>query len=1613
MKTEKTYNKSLIFWLTIVHLLLGYLTFAQQITINDTFSAQELVENNLVQGCVEVSNISSNINGQIDGFSSFGYFERAGSSFPFENGIMLSTGQAVSAGNALNANELNDGTTNWTTDPDLETALGISNTLNATSIEFDFISTSSTISFNYILASEEYFADYPCQYSDGFAFLIREAGTSNPYQNIALVPGTSTPVNTMTIHDEIVGFCPAENANYFEGYNIGDTNFNGRTTILTASATITPNVQYNIKLIVADQTDQNYDTAVFIEGNSFTDSVDLGNDINTCDASVMLDANTNNPQATYQWYLDGAIIPAEINSTLNVTSDGAYTVQITVPLNASFCTFEDTINVTLNTIQTGPSVTDMVVCDDASNDGTEVFDLNPKITEVEAVLPNSTYNITFHTSQSDAINDLNPTTSVTSTSPTQAVYYNAQDTNTGCIYVGTFNLIINPFPTVTNPTTLSVCSNNGGSVDLTVKDDEITNSNVNYLITYHFNPADAQTGANPIPQPYSPSNPTETVYVHVMDVTTGCIATTSLDIEVNTNPVINPDVQQLDACEQDGDGFDTFDLTQNINDILNGLTNVTVTYHETLDDANLGLNPINNPTSYDNIDQDVQVVFVRVEDNATGCASVVPMELHTFLLETGTNITDFYECDDASNDGIVDFDLQQVGIEIINDLENVTIDFYETETDQTNGTNAIDQSVLYTITTNPTELFITLNSSTCTHFASIFLHINEGFDISLTDTQYYCDTDDDGFTSIELSSFDAYAGTGVPNPYVSYFETQTDADNNANILPAFYNNPTNPLTLYVRVQNTNTSCYAISSINIEVLPAPTIMQPSDIVICDDDQDGMYIVDLDAKIAEIVSDTTNRTITFHTSQNDADASNNAITNTLNYNADTQTIFCRVENTTTGCYAVQPFEIIVNTLPVFPNISTYTNCETDGNQIADFIFQDKDAEILNGQTGKEVLYFETAQNAIDNIAPIDKTVAYQNTSSPQTIYVRVQNLTDNSCYGTSSFDIVVGSYPIYNAPTDVFVCDDVTNDGSETFDLNTVTAEIIQGSPETLIVNYYESLTDAENEVNPLPISTFSNTQNPQELFAVVDNGTYCKGIASFEFNVIQVPLTNMPSALETCDDDTDGFSTFDLTVSEVEVLPIRQNNTVIEYYTDSLELEQGINQISNPQNFTNTVNPQTVFIKVVNTVSNCYAEIPLELIVEVPPVINPNVSIQICEDASFTYNLNDALPELIDTTQSIVSEFYATLNDALLQQNMLNTNYTYNVGSQNIYLRANFTGSDCFNIEPLTLTANPLPTANTIQDLQTCDDDYDFIANFDLSVQTAIVLGSQNASNFTVSYHESQSDADNNQNALSDLNVTTENGTPYFIRIENNTTNCYSTTSFTTIVNRKPEVDIEDQVLCLDDLPLLVSAETNVATDSYLWSTGSTSSYIEVLQVGTYSVTVTTQFGCSTSTTFSVSESEAATIEFTETVDFSDPNNVTVEVSGIGDYLYQFDDNDPQESNFFYNVPIGPHTITVIDLNGCNSTSKDIVIIDIPKFVTPNNDGYFDTWHITGVEQLEGTIVYIFDRYGKLLKTLTHASPGWDGTYNGNVMPTTDYWYVANVKKGSIEFQVKGHFTLKL
>jgi gliding motility-associated-like protein len=1598
--------------LTILVLISTFsLSHAQQISVDNSQTPDQLIST-LVEGCVEVSDISSAINGSVNGFSSYGLFNKGASNFPFESGIVLSTGNVMSAGNTQNTNPLSEGNDNWGTDVDLETALAISDTYNATTIQFNFISATSSINFNYILASEEYFATYPCDYSDGFAFLIKPTGSPLPYENIAIIPGTTIPVNTTTIHDEIVGFCDAENETFFEGYNIGDTNFNGRTTVMSATADILPNIEYTIKLIIADQTDSTFDSAVFIQANSFNNSVDLGEDLSTCDDSTVLDAETNNPLASYEWRLNNTTINGEIESSLTATSSGTYTVVITVPLNGTTCSFEDEIDVVLNSVQTAPQLADFIQCDDASNDGVENFDLTTLDTEAQASLPPSSYTVTYHTTNQNAIDGTNAITNINNSTSPQTIYIRAIDNNSGCVYIATVELILNPAPTITSPTDLQICSNGEGSVMLTDSDDEITNSNSNYLVSYYYSQTDADSGANPIDSPYSPTNTTEQLFVKVTDITTGCIAFTDITINTLESPDINDDIQQINACDHDEDGVEIFDLTSIIDLVLEGATDVTVSYHVTTEDADEDINPIPDPTQFENTVPDFQIVYIRVENDNNSCYDIVPLELHTNILETGTNIRNYFECDEAPDDGEAFFDLMAIAITIANGLPDVTVTYYETEDDLNNSTNPIDDSVPYLVQNSSQELFIYIENGDCDNDAEIELIVNNSITILNDSPVTYCDTDDDTFTSVELAAFNDVVSVGIDNPAVSYFETETDAEDNINELPAFYDNTENPFTLYVRVRNSGTGCYDVKPLEIEVLPAPSITPASDFVICDDDQDGFFIIDLTTKNDEINTDG-NTLFSYYLTEADADSSSNEITDNTNYNAATSTIIVKVENDFTGCYDLTPINIIVNTLPVFQTIPNFTNCETDGDQRADFIMADRDVEILNGQTGKEIFYFENQADADNNANSIDKNNPYTNTSQFQTIYVRVENITDPNCYDTSSFLLEVGSVPVYNAPQDVNVCDDNSNDGFETFSLNDTTQEIIANSTDNLTVTYHLTYDNAVNNTNALQGDSFTNTVNPQEVFARIDNGTFCQGIAAYEYNIVQVPMIGTAPNLTQCDNDLDGVRVFDLTEVEIDVVDIRQNNTIINYYANEADLLANANQITNPETYSNIENPQTIYIEVYNTVSNCGASVPFDLIVNLPPEIEDIEFYDICENNDRLFNLNETSTDLIGTQQNVALTFHANQADADASQNYLDPNYIYDTYNDTIFVRAEFFNTGCYSTSAFVLRVNTAPTSNP-EALEACDDDYDAYLVFDLTQHTPVILDTQDPANHTVSYYETETDALNNANAFTNLNYNAFNGQTLYFRIVNTTTSCFSTGSFTVIVHRKPVVEIEDQLVCEFEFPLVVSAETNEPLDSYLWSTGETSATIDINAIGDYSVTVTTEFGCSTSSSFSVTTSEQAVINVDVSPAFQDPHTIVVEAIGIGDYVYQLDDNTPQTSNIFNNVPIGIHYITVIDLNGCEPTPPvQVFVIDAPQFVTPNGDGYFDTWHITGVSQLEGTIVTIFDRYGKLLKILKHNDRGWNGQYNGHQMPASDYWFVADVVNGNENFQIKGHFALRL
>jgi len=113
-----------------------------------------------------------------------------------------------------------------------------------------------------------------------------------------------------------------------------------------------------------------------------------------------------------------------------------------------------------------------------------------------------------------------------------------------------------------------------------------------------------------------------------------------------------------------------------------------------------------------------------------------------------------------------------------------------------------------------------------------------------------------------------------------------------------------------------------------------------------------------------------------------------------------------------------------------------------------------------------------------------------------------------------------------------------------------------------------------------------------------------------------------------------------------------------------------------------------------------------------------------------------------------------------------------------------------------------------------------------------------------------------------------------------------------------------------------------------------------------------------------------------------------------------------------NVPPGIHTIRVRDVkNDCGIVEQLVSVIGFPKFFTPNDDGYQDTWQVYGVsEQFQpNTKILIFDRYGKLLKQVSPLGNGWDGTMNGDPLPNDDYWFAVTLQDGRV---FKSHFSLK-
>ena len=365
----------------------------------------------------------------------------------------------------------------------------------------------------------------------------------------------------------------------------------------------------------------------------------------------------------------------------------------------------------------------------------------------------------------------------------------------------------------------------------------------------------------------------------------------------------------------------------------------------------------------------------------------------------------------------------------------------------------------------------------------------------------------------------------------------------------------------------------------------------------------------------------------------------------------------------------------------------------------------------------------------------------------------------------------------------------------------------------------------------------------------------------------------------------------------------------------------------------------------------------------------------------------------------------------------------------------------FNVEFLESPTFP----SVVQPYIICDyfEENDGIGEFDLSTKTSEILNGLDPALYTVTYYISEDDALLDENPLPNIYNNTNNPETIYARIDNTTSvvvKCFDIGSFNLEVNLRPDINLKDTYfLCVNkngteviSSPVLDTG-LNEIDYTFQWVDVSnptivlsTQSFYLPSQGGTYSVLVTeTLTGCLNTQTILVLESSPPIVNASvATGAFA--NNHTIDVTAMGDGAASFEfsinngpwvSNEPNNNTYtFSNVSFGEHIIQARDINGCGFASDNVLIMDYPRVFTPNNDGYNDTWQIFGIQNQYDAIIYIFDQYGKLLKQLSPTGPGWDGTFNGKLLPETDYWFVVKYKElgesNGVQKQFRAHFSLK-
>lgn len=1214
--------------------------------------------------------------------------------------------------------------------------------------------------------------------------------------------------------------------------------------------------------------------------------------------------------------------------------------------------------------------------------------------------------------------------------------------------------------------------------DLTIHSNMLTQGQPNVVITYYETAEAAELGEGWIMTPgaYPNTSNPQTVYMRITNTVLDCYQTLPFQLTILPAPDA-PEQPALEECDFNNDHYAAFDLQTVLDQIAAQMGNVNVTIHETIDDATFDENAITDTDEYDNIEADTQTLYIRVESSLTVCFDIAMLQLIVNPVPEAVTPQPYAICDNGGNDtdGQAIFDLTTLESEILDGISpaDFTVTFHPTENDAAQGTQTILTPASYLSATNLIYARVTNNDTGCYDVVEVQLVVDELPMVIHPTPLTLCDDD---IQDPEQEIFDLTSKIpeiildqqGLLVTFHLDHETAVANEDPIENPQAFVNAP--PVeAIFVRVTNVETGCYRIVLLDIRVEPLPILLEPTidDLTVCDTNGEGIGEFDLESLVEGMKNNGENLEITFHETLEDAWTGDNVIENTSTYHNITpyeQDIAVRVVNTVTGCSNAYLLTLFVEDAPQAPDLEDITLCDdTDNNNEDGQLFFDLTVQnqaiydaLLLTEEDLTIHYFTQEDRAYAGAPRITVPDHFSGVDG-QWIWVRVEDVT-SECFSVSSFQLWVNQPLVLETPTPITLCNSVLpNDASEVFDLTSKDEEILGelGIGQGNIVEYFESQAALDANTPIASPEAYTNTVNPKTIFVRVTTEEGCHSYTTLTLRVLPLPVPDAtPDPLVLCDVNNpgDGIEAFNLTDAEDD---IRNNDffAVITYHTTIEDAENDENAIAQPENYASESTIIWVRVEANTTNPNdpkCYQIVELELIVTPLPTADDLIYAQ-CEqgtDGVMTFNLETFVENLLGANAEDYDITFYFNQAAYNAGTALPVIYDNTSNPQTILVYIKNMLTNCEALLPMQLIVEEAATANPIAEaLFTCDDDgtNDGFHEFDLTEVEAEVLGEQDPDDYTVTYHETEEDAIAGESAIVNPEAYTNETAltqTIWARVThtNSISQCWEVTSFQIEVELLPEpvISADNNTICVD----FGTGEVlrSVLLDSGITPNGHTFDWYldgelvasdgegiyEAMQPGLYTVQVTSANGCVSefSATFDVIQSGPASAIGTGyyvTNAFSDNHTITVLVEGYGQYEYRLDEDGPwQASNVFTNVTPGSHTIYVRDVLtefACNDLIlPGVNVIDYMNFFTPNGDGIRDYWNIIGLQHQPGAKVYIFDRYGKLLKQISTAGKGWDGTYNGEALPSSDYWFTVTyseyVGDVAVQKEFRAHFSLK-